>query len=53
GASGERIQVSQVAAVNQARFCESVESGHSNQNESAQIAALLGIATEPYRIDSQ
>jgi len=52
-ARGERIQVSQVTAVNQARFCESVESGHSNQSESAQIAALLGIATEPYRIDSQ
>ncbi len=52
-AKGEVIHVSQVAEVNLARFCESVESGHSNQTESAQIAALLGIATEPYRIDSQ
>ena len=37
----------------EARFCESVESGHSNQNQSAQIAARLGITAEPYRIDSQ
>jgi 3'(2'), 5'-bisphosphate nucleotidase len=36
-----------------ARFCESVESGHSNQDQSAQIAARLGITAEPYRIDSQ
>ena len=37
----------------EARFCESVESGHSNQDHSAQIAARLGITAEPYRIDSQ
>jgi 3'(2'), 5'-bisphosphate nucleotidase len=37
----------------EARFCESVESGHSNQDQSAQIAARLGITAEPYRIDSQ
>jgi 3'(2'), 5'-bisphosphate nucleotidase len=30
-----------------------VESAHSDQTESARIAALLGIRTEPYRIDSQ
>jgi 3'(2'), 5'-bisphosphate nucleotidase len=36
-----------------ASFCESVESGHSNQDQSAQIAARLGITAEPYRIDSQ
>ena len=45
-----------VAAPNslaEARFCESVEAGHSNQDHSAQIAARLGIAAEPYRIDSQ
>jgi 3'(2'), 5'-bisphosphate nucleotidase len=36
-----------------ARFCESVESGHSDQNDSARIAGLLGITAEPYRIDSQ
>ncbi len=36
-----------------ARFCESVESGHSDQGASAAIAAALGITAEPYRIDSQ
>ena len=40
-------------ALAEARFCESVESGHSNQDDSARIAALLGITAEPYRIDSQ
>jgi 3'(2'), 5'-bisphosphate nucleotidase len=46
-------QVAQVATPAEARFCESVESGHSNQGESARIAELLGITQEPYRIDSQ
>lgn len=50
---GQVIRVSQVTSASEARFCESVESGHSNQGESAQIAQLLGIETEPYRIDSQ
>lgn len=45
-----------VAAVDDpaaARFCESVESGHSDQDESAAIARALGITAEPFRIDSQ
>lgn len=50
---GQAIQVAQVSSASQARFCESVESGHSNQGEAAQIAAILGITAEPYRIDSQ
>lgn len=50
---GQSIQVAQIASASEARFCESVESGHSNQGESAQIAAILGITGEPYRIDSQ
>ena len=37
----------------EAKLCESVESGHSNQDDSAQIASILGLTTEPYRIDSQ
>jgi 3'(2'), 5'-bisphosphate nucleotidase len=37
----------------EARFCESVESEHSDQGESARVAELLGIRREPYRIDSQ
>ena len=36
-----------------ARFCESVESGHSDHGHSAQIAERLGITTDPFRIDSQ
>lgn len=47
------VRVAAPATVAEARFCESVESGHSNQDDSAQIAALLGISAEPYRIDSQ
>ncbi len=53
--AGERIRVAAVPPVSLevARFCESVESGHSDQGQSAQIAALLGMTAEPYRIDSQ
>jgi len=47
------IKVSSVTRSADARFCESVESGHSDQGASAQIAAALGITQEPYRIDSQ
>jgi len=47
------VRVAAPASLAEARFCESVESGHSNQDHSAQIAALLGITAEPYRIDSQ
>ena len=50
---GQPIQVSQVTSASEARFCESVESAHSNQSESAKIAELLGISGEPFRIDSQ
>ena len=36
-----------------ARFCESVESGHSDQSASQRIASLLGITSPPLRMDSQ
>jgi 3'(2'), 5'-bisphosphate nucleotidase len=36
-----------------ARFCESVESGHSAHGESAAVAARLAIAAAPLRLDSQ
>jgi 3'(2'), 5'-bisphosphate nucleotidase len=36
-----------------ARFCESVESGHSAQGDAAAVAARLGITTPPLRMDSQ
>jgi len=51
--AGTPIGVAAVASPAEARFCESVESAHSDQSESAQIAAELGITREPYRIDSQ
>ena len=35
------------------RFCESVESGHSAQGDSAAVAAALGISSPPLRMDSQ
>jgi len=53
GASGTPVRVTQLSSPAEARFCESVESGHSNQGESARIAEQLGIHQEPYRIDSQ
>ena len=52
-ASAQPVRVAAPASLAEARFCESVESGHSNQDHSAEIAARLGIAAEPYRIDSQ
>jgi 3'(2'), 5'-bisphosphate nucleotidase len=36
-----------------ARFCESVESGHSAQGDAAAAAARLGISAAPLRMDSQ
>lgn len=53
GDEGQAIHVSDVTSPADARFCESVESGHSNQDQSAKIASGLGITQEPFRIDSQ
>jgi 3'(2'), 5'-bisphosphate nucleotidase len=53
GGEGKPITVAAVRSASEARFCESVESAHSDQELSARIAALLGITAEPYRIDSQ
>lgn len=50
---GVPIRVSDVVDTAAARFCESVESGHSDQDQSAQIANALGITEEPVRVDSQ
>jgi len=50
---GTPVHVSTLGSPGEARFCESVESAHSNQGEAAEIAARLGIEREPYRIDSQ
>ncbi|MBK8407598.1 MAG: 3'(2'),5'-bisphosphate nucleotidase [Sandaracinaceae bacterium] len=47
------IRVSTVQEASQARFCESVEAGHSDQDQSAQIAQALGITAPGLRMDSQ
>lgn len=48
-----RILVTTTASSADARFCESVESGHSSHSWSGQIASQLNITREPFRIDSQ
>ena len=48
-----RLEVTSTLASAEARFCESVESGHSSHGWSGQIASQLGITREPFRIDSQ
>ena len=52
-AAGRAIAVSQTGDPAQARFCESVEAAHSDQEEAARIAARLGIRRPPLRMDSQ
>lgn len=47
------ISVSTLTDTSQARFCESVESGHSSHSDAASVAELLGITAEPVRLDSQ
>ncbi|KAK3316116.1 hypothetical protein B0H66DRAFT_576107 [Apodospora peruviana] len=47
------ISMKPIKDMSQASFCESVEAGHSNQSESAQIALKLGITRPSVRMDSQ
>ena len=47
------VHVAHPDSLEVARVCESVESGHSDHDRSARIVERLGIAAEPYRIDSQ
>ena len=49
----ETIAVTQTADTSEARFCESVESGHSAHGQSARGAEMLGITKPPVRLDSQ
>lgn len=53
GRNPRPIRVSAQTSPASLRFCESVESAHSNQSDSARVAELLGIEAAPYRIDSQ
>jgi 3'(2'), 5'-bisphosphate nucleotidase len=47
------IHVTRTTSAASARFCESVESGHSSHGASEQIAQRLGITAAPLRLDSQ
>ena len=47
------IHVDSISHSPAARFCESVESGHSDQDASSKIASTLGITAAPLRMDSQ
>lgn len=49
----QKTTVTTTASSQDARFCESVESGHSSHDWSGQIASQLSITREPFRIDSQ
>lgn len=53
GGEATRIQVSSTTDTASARFCESVESGHTSHSDSASIGERLGITAEPARLDSQ
>lgn len=53
GIDWEPIKMNLVSDVSKARFCESVESGHSSHDLSARIASLLNISSSPIRMDSQ
>jgi 3'(2'), 5'-bisphosphate nucleotidase len=51
--TGTPARVSNIQDTAKARFCESVESAHSNQSDAALVAQALGITAEPLRMDSQ
>lgn len=52
-AARQPIAVSSTGNTADARFCESVESGHSAHDDAAVIASRLGISRQPLRLDSQ
>lgn len=51
--SERRITVAESADPAQASYCESVEADHSSHDRTARVAAMLGVANPPLRIDSQ
>ncbi len=54
GSDVERaIRVADLNDPRDASFCESVESGHTAQGDSARVAELLGVTAAPVRMDSQ
>jgi 3'(2'), 5'-bisphosphate nucleotidase len=51
--AGDDAPASAVRVSASARFCESVEAGHSDHTVAARVAARLGIVDAPLRLDSQ
>ncbi|MEO6651839.1 MAG: inositol monophosphatase family protein [Ilumatobacteraceae bacterium] len=51
--TSQPVTVADPGSLAAARFCESVEPGHSDHDQSSEIAARLEISTDPFRIDSQ
>ena len=49
----KKINVDTISSPDNAVFCESVESAHTAHGQSAAIAKLLNVNSEPFRIDSQ
>jgi 3'(2'), 5'-bisphosphate nucleotidase len=49
----QRVRVSGEGEASRARFCESLESGHSSHDGAQRIARIMGVAAEPVRMDSQ
>lgn len=47
------VSVSDTTDTSLARFCESVESGHTSHSDSANVAEKLGITADSVRLDSQ
>jgi len=47
------IRTASPASVAEARYAESVEAAHSDQDEAAIVGRSLGISSEPLRMDSQ
>lgn len=52
-APARTIHVSGLSDPSKARICESVESAHSAQDDSARVARQLGLSAGPVRLDSQ
>lgn len=53
GGAAVPIKVTGIANPAAATFCESVEKAHTQQDDSAKVAEILGVTRPPFRIDSQ
>jgi 3'(2'), 5'-bisphosphate nucleotidase len=52
-AGPQPVRVTSTATPERARLCESVESGHSAQDQTQEIRRRLGMLSDPRRLDSQ